>query len=178
MKTQQIREVVCQQLGVSISLETFTTIGDFLMLWSLFESKHFINPRNPAKTNCNERSIASWVKTQNQINNNIDAAYSYFKARYTNTTDGNVKYDSLGVNNGYKTRVLQILTEDACAQGKFLAVFIILYQLRNNLFHGVKDVAEWNLNKTSFDISNNVILSYVSLNSETDKSVDRHSPPS
>ena len=139
-------------LGIDISVEIGPELLEFLILWNLFEKRLFNN----------RFSITEAIRKDVKVSSaSLDAAFAYFKKRYVENGRTNSKFDALSFRrNDKKSNVANILCDVSDAMlNKSTAVQIIIYRLRNNLFHGLKDVESLSSNKATFLIVNEFLLS-------------------
>ena len=139
-------------LGIDISVEIGPELLEFLILWNLFEKRLF-----------NKRfSIAAAIRNDVKVSSvSLDDAFDYFKKRYIENGRTNSKFDALSFRrNDKKSNVVNILcgVPDVILN-RSTAVQIIIYRLRNNLFHGLKEVETLSSNKSTFLIVNEFLLS-------------------
>ena len=139
-------------LGIDISVEIGPELLEFLILWNLFEKRLFNN----------RFSITEAIRKDVKVSSaSLDATLAYFKKRYIENGQTNSKFDALSFRrNDKKSNVVNILcgVSDVILN-KSTAVQIIIYRLRNNLFHGLKEVETLPSNKATFLIVNEFLLS-------------------
>ena len=138
-----------------VDSESQSAILHFSLLWSLFESKF-----------CNEGANATSIHSKceelrdifeiNQFNKFL----TYFQDRYITDNSTNEKFNSLNFRgNDRRELVERVLNSETTDNVDVItALLIIVYRLRNNLFHGVK----WQYNiqgqYSNFDISNQLLI--------------------
>lgn len=113
------------------------TISDFALLWSFFES-------TAMGTSASAKSIQhlakSWFDSGKLNGNPFDGPLSYFRDRYFTKTNETEYFKGLMLRaNDNESMVRDVLSGKSdepveCAAG----LFIVIYRLRNNLFHGAK----------------------------------------
>ena len=139
-------------LGIDISVEIGPELLEFLILWNLFEKRLFNN----------RFSITEAIRKDVKVSSaSLDVAFDYFKKRYIENGQTNSKFDALSFRrNDKKSNVVNILcgVSDVILNRR-TAVQIIIYRLRNNLFHGLKEVETLSSNKATFLIVNEFLLS-------------------
>lgn len=139
-------------LGIDISVEIGPELLEFLILWNLYEKRLFNN----------RFSITEAIRKDVKVSSaSLDAAFDYFKKRYIENGQTNSKFDALSFRrNDKKSNVVNILcgVPDVILN-RSTAVQIIIYRLRNNLFHGLKEVETLSSNKATFLIVNEFLLS-------------------
>jgi hypothetical protein len=112
-------------------------IKDFALLWSLFEG-------TTLKTHANARAIIQMV---DEIRDRKDLtlvpfrdAISHFRHRYYDGHNFTAAFENLHFRNGDQRPVAEDFVADRAADdaATLSGLLIIIYRLRNNLFHGVK----------------------------------------
>lgn len=139
-------------LGIDISVEIGPELLEFLILWNLFEKRLFNN----------RFSITEAIRKDVKVSSaSLDVAFDYFKKRYIENGQTNSKFDALSFRrNDKKSNVVNILCDvPDVILNRSTAVQIIIYRLRNNLFHGLKEVETLSSNKATFLIVNEFLLS-------------------
>jgi hypothetical protein len=139
-----------------------SSIFYFTLIWNLFE-----------KELCNTFAhISTHPKAEaEKLHSDIDkqtlhAVFAYFKHRYI-TPDGHTNdlFDSFkfGQNSGdgqpFKEFVRQGLVNSAPSdQEQLQALLYIVFRLRNNLYHGIKDVAKLYEQNENFKQANHLLV--------------------
>ena len=126
--------------------DKITNVLDFGLIWSLFEKKV-----------CDEDANAT--KIENFTNDlcrrnikNFDSNLQFFRKRYLDNGTTNYRFNELYIEkcrrnpsagNEIKQRVESILKDQESEPTSVLwALLIISYRIRNNLFHGVKNISD------------------------------------
>lgn len=122
----------------ALSLAERRAIKDFSLLWSLFEGTHL-------NTSGSANAIAAHVAALQAANRlaarpQLQAALLHFRNRYFQNAAFNHAFNSLHFrNNDRRPFVESVLSGQVNDAASVLsALLIIIYRLRNNLFHGVK----------------------------------------
>ena len=139
-------------LGIDISVEIGPELLEFLILWNLFEKRLFNN----------RFSITEAIRKDVKVSSaSLDATLAYFKKRYIENGQTNSKFDALSFRcKDRKNNVANILCDvPDVILNRSTAVQIIIYRLRNNLFHELKEVETLSSNKATFLIVNEFLLS-------------------
>jgi hypothetical protein len=122
--------------GQNIDDTTYQSIADFCVMWALFEGTelHGIEVAVDELENVATR-IASNIQ-------NIQEPQNYWKNRYIKNGETNNRFDHLRFNHApHRNLVAEVLNETNTNQVNVVhAMLLITYRLRNNLFHGVKDI--------------------------------------
>lgn len=127
--------------GTRLSPEAQAAVSGFTTMWNFFESSL-----------CDNRaSIAAFERAlQNYRPHDIDAptaqaleySLAFWKIRYKTPSGFGPRFEGLHFRNGdRRDHVERVLSGEADAPGaKMRALMIIIYRLRNNLFHGLKSI--------------------------------------
>ncbi len=143
-----------------VDTESKNAIMHFTLLWSLFESK-FCNERACAKSICSKCEEVEM--SLDSVNFNI--FLDYFKNRYITGERLNMRFDGLKFrSNDNKALVERVLTSKTNSNVDIAcALLIIVYRLRNNLFHGLKWQYDIHGQYSNFDISNQLLIKMISI---------------
>jgi len=155
--------------GDKINSETYHSIADFCVMWALFEGTelHGIAIAVDELGNVSKR-VADNI-------DDIDIFLEFWVNRYISEGTTNHKFEQLNINHQpHKDLVSQVLLGTEKNREKVThALLLIVYRLRNNLFHGVKDITKINgqasnLTKASLLLKNVLLASgrYIFLNQE------------
>jgi hypothetical protein len=125
--------------GTEISAEATEVIASFTTMWNFFES-----------TLCDNRaSFAAFARVCTRFEPNkltpastqaLDSCLAFWQFRYRTPQGFGPRFEALCFRpNDQRKHVEAVLKGDASdPQSKLLALMIIVYRLRNNLFHGLK----------------------------------------
>jgi len=121
-----------------LGIEERDAIASFTFLWSLFESKKL-------GTQGNIRELCRFVRGAADNENLLAecaAPFQYFQNRYSADADGQRRFENLWDGNRereHRQRCLSVLHGAECSSSeRLLILLMIVYRLRNNLFHGSK----------------------------------------
>lgn len=135
-------------------------IFNFAMIWNLFEDICMSKKAQISKVN---NLVASLISVNNL---EVDAIFDYFKDRYK-VADNIYNIESLSWRsneNTYRNFVIEKFRDTQCShQNKIKAVLYIIFRLRNNLFHGEKDIAIINEQKQTFVLVNKFLMDLITL---------------
>jgi hypothetical protein len=140
-----------------LSSEDISAINDFCLLWSFFE-KRCLNGNGSTKTIASAANrISKKIEVRAQ---GFDDALDYFKGRYVLDGSMTSKFDSLHFRiNDKKSDVEQVLLgNDTAKKSELQAILIIIYRLRNNLFHGMKWADAFADQLSNFQTANKVLM--------------------
>ena len=133
-------------------------ILDFTLLWSLFEGTHL-------KANGDVKTIRNYVnilERENKLTNcSIDEYLDYLKTRYYKNGKLTEYFHNLHIErSGNPAEVIEAICDNTAKDKiKFIGCLIIIYRLRNNLFHGVKWEYKFIGEKNNFLNANNFLKS-------------------
>lgn len=157
-------------------LTNIESVKNFSILWNLFE-RYF----------CDKN--ASLKKIQDNINKLSESNYSfpqiiyddyyiYSRQRYLSEGKTNELFESLlfrASDNKYKELLKSILrNSESESKKKVFACFIIIYRLRNNLFHGSKNIATIDEQNENFERANKVLMTFLSFLKSSGKLIDKN----
>lgn len=151
-------EWINAHLGTEAALdqEKIDSILHFALIWNLFEGRCC----DQSASVSNFEKVTERLSNMGQLQiNDFDEAFRYFKGRYIQNGNTNQVFDSLFFRrNDRKEFVENVLMEDdPKVEDVVLALLIIIYRLRNNLFHGVKEL--YTLGKQTDNFTNaNLVL--------------------
>ncbi len=153
--------------GSRIKEEDIKSVLHFALLWNMFES---IGCNKSASIHTIQTFIEN-LFTQSRLNESDFARFlEYFQNRYITNGVTNTTFDSLkSSNEGTRERQARELAESVLknkttdVKDKVLALFYIVYRLRNNLFHGVKNVATLKSQIDNFNVANETLATVLDL---------------
>lgn len=142
-------------------------LASFVFLWSLLEGQALDANASPGKLVDHARL---WGEFGHLPTPGVIAAVAYFKDRYFPDGAPNTQFDSLHFRpNDRRADVAAVLSgqvEDPIAQAA--ATLLIIYRLRNNLFHGVKWAAGLHDQQGNFEHANQVLIEAISFPAQAD----------
>lgn len=145
-----------------VSEDEIKSVLYFALVWNLFELRA-----------CNK--CATVASITNKVNEIYDesllqlsdfASYlAYYQNRYLSKGQTNEKFDQLNFRrNDKKELVASVLKGDLDDINNIvLALLIIILRLRNNLFHGEKDIYRLNYQVENFEVANKVLATFLNL---------------
>lgn len=139
--------------GANIDKDTYQSIADFCVMWALFEGTelHGIDVAVDELGN-----VAHRVEGEIQ---NIDIALEFWKNRYIRAGELNHKFEQLNfTHQPHVQLVSQALKGMETEQANIVhSLLLIVYRLRNNLFHGVKDITRIRHQTTNLDTASDFL---------------------
>ncbi|PRY82538.1 hypothetical protein [Mongoliibacter ruber] len=147
-------EWINNRFGTEFNENDLKNIKDFSLLWNIFENL-------VCNRNC---SIQRMEESLNQIEFqlvNFENSLAYLKERYTMDNNTNERFEHLRITPiARKEFVKQVLLEnDKNTSNIILALAIIVYRYRNNLFHGEKNFMLLNEQDENFRVANQILKS-------------------
>lgn len=135
-------------------------IFNFAMIWNLFEDRCMDNFAQIS-------TVDDFVNTlPSNLNLDVNIIFDYFKDRYK-VVDNIYNIESLlwrRNENTYRNFVIEKFRDTQCShQDKIKAVLYIIFRLRNNLFHGKKNIAIINEQKQTFVLVNKFLMDLITL---------------
>ncbi len=152
----------------------------FSLIWNLFE-KNCCDSFAKIEKHPEELSIQQHERISNDLLNNV---FDYFKNRYIK--NGSItdffyrfKFARNGdENNETKRKVKEcLLKAEPCKKEKLEAILLIAFRLRNNLFHGTKEVARLYEQNENFYQINHLLTALIELHKQFPVSAEPHSAP-
>ncbi len=138
-------------------------VTDFSLMWNLFE----FEMGNQQMSIQQIAICASQIVTKSPRNNFYQKYLEYFQSRYINniSTTNNL-FDGLAFRpNDKKDFVANVLIENDTNPSNIIeAILIILYRLRNNLFHGQKELHNIHTQHNNFNIANQFLAEVLTTN--------------
>tara|TARA_B100000768_G_scaffold42271_1_gene41117 strand:+ start:19916 stop:20380 length:465 start_codon:yes stop_codon:yes gene_type:complete len=147
-------EWINNKFGTNFTENDLKNIKDFSLLWNIFENL-------VCERNCTINRIEENLNPIEFQIENFEDHLNYFKERYVADNNTNERFENLRiVPNARKKFVKQVLLgNDNNTSNKTLALAIIVYRYRNNLFHGEKDFMLLNEQEENFSVANQVLTS-------------------
>jgi hypothetical protein len=139
-------------LNPPLEQDTIKVLGEFLVLWSLYEAKFF-------DTRYSNTSLKEKIDSGIICLNDLEMPLSYLKIRYlSNSRTTNETFEKLQLRgNDYPGEVRQALEGGGTPHEVTFAILVIVYRLRNNLFHGIKQTAMFNMQKENFQMASAIL---------------------
>jgi len=132
------KEWICQNIanGAEITNNVYEAIADFCVMWAIFEGTE-LHDVDVAVDELEQIAKRVSDKVQGTENN-----LRFWKERYITEGQINTKFGYLRFSHEpHKNLVSQVLLGIETDKEKTIhALLLIVYRLRNNLFHGAKDV--------------------------------------
>lgn len=138
-------------------------ILDFTLLWSFFEARVMHTSGSSDRI----RKVANTWGSNGRINvGEFAAPLAYFRQRYFNNGQPTAYYDGLYLRkNDFPSLVKAVLRGDSVTPSETLAaLLIVVFRLRNNLFHGTKWAYSIQDQLTNFKYANAILMGALTIN--------------
>lgn len=141
-----------------VTNEMISILGEFSFLWAQFELIYFINGCNISKIRNLTFNISNFKVYDELCNNFINALLDYLnESKETITIDKiHNKLYSTDFKKFYP-EIDDVIKKNICGKDLIKGSIFILFRLRNNMFHGLKDCYNINFQKNLFICANILI---------------------
>lgn len=143
----------CQH-AENVTQAAWKSVGDFSLVWQLFEAKLCDNRARNHKL----KEIAvhnAWRGFPQQL----AAGFAYWKDRYISHGQTTWHFgDLFGGHDGREFVADALMAEAPDDAVKIEALLLIVLRLRNNLFHGGKEIETFNSQKDNLDHATEVLV--------------------
>ena len=132
-------------------------IFDFAFLWSLFEAE--IMEAN-ARVDHISAKVDAWAAEGALEADTYDTELGYFRDRYSTAGELTYHYPHLGLRKSDHPELVEAVIQGAnnAPRDRVLALLIIVWRLRNNLFHGAKWAYQIKGQRGNFTHANAVLM--------------------
>ena len=136
----------------AVSDDSWETVAGFALLWSLFEARL-----------CGEDACQGDFEQLAQnypqpLTPEMEAAYAYWVNRYLTGAGAATRFDELFERPSGQADVHAVLsTPNPTLDRKVFALLMIVYRLRNNLFHGVKKIETFNEQRENLQFASDTL---------------------
>jgi hypothetical protein len=136
-------------------------LSSFVFLWSLLEGRALGTRASPAKLVEHARI---WGEYGGLPTPAVTSALNYFRDRYLTEGAPNGQFHSLAFrsNDGRADVEAALTGRDEGPVEQTAAVLLIIYRLRNNLFHGLKWAVGLHDQQDNFEHANRVLIDAIS----------------
>lgn len=123
--------------GIEFNKETVLEIGKFAILWNIFEKEKCQNDFNIERLSVfifSKIAELYWVKLSKVFQNRVDT--------YDDNVDNYIN-SKLSIGRGLKDIEKEYVKEFINTEGQnsLIGGLIAIYRIRNNMYHGLKDVS-------------------------------------
>lgn len=154
--------------GTELKAETLDVVANFTVMWSFFEC---VLCKNRAGKKSFQIFIDRYKPEYIDKNtlNQFELYLKFYRERYIkkdNATEFNNKFNKLNFRNSEDKKLVEkvLIEEKNDIKEKLLALTLIIYRLRNNLFHGLKHFIQLNEQVESLTIATHCLTAILTAN--------------
>lgn len=148
-KNKTMLDWINQRFNINLQSEDLESIRDFSLMWNLYE-------KMTCNSNYNLQRITNFVNNRNFQIQDFQEFIGYFRNRYVENGQLNGRYPHLHLRNSDNPQMVEdvLLERNTNTNDIIVVCSTIIYRFRNNLFHGIKDVARINHQRINFEAAN------------------------
>jgi len=165
---------LCNYTSQNIDLEQIENVRNFSLVWNIFEKVCSVYDTSRDKKKVTIGAIINFVdniviKSKFRISDYNDFLV-YFIDRYIkdNQTNDNFKGLKFGTSpneTAAKNLTIEVLKKNDNSDKSIIkALLFIVYRLRNNYIHGVKDIVTINTQEINFNYTNQILIKILETN--------------
>ena len=154
-------EWICNFLSIEKKFtgDEIDSIRNFSLLWNLFE--RLVCRRN-ASVPALQNAVSNLQRQDKLKIDDYDKFLKYFANRYIESNKPNLRFRMLNLRSVDKPLVEAVLKGNETAHEKvLLAMLIIIYRYRNNLFHGEKEIRDLPNQIDNFRNANQLLIVFL-----------------
>ncbi|MCT6519281.1 hypothetical protein GY03_18565 [Proteus vulgaris] len=149
-----IKELIHSNLGQNVDIDMLKFITEFYFLFSVMEMKLADGDFNLNKVD----DIANHAVKKDKDAENLDQIYNFLRGRYSNDKKHQVLMSERKNAIELYSKIAEEIDEgDTSLVSKIKIILIVLYRIRNNLFHGAKLEHNLNIQNDLFTNLNNAL---------------------
>jgi hypothetical protein len=151
-----MRQWLNNRYGTNFSEEDLKNIRDFSLIWNIFED-------NLCGNNFSIPSFHQDLENRNIDINLFSNHLTYFQNRYTENGTFTNRFSFLNFRPNDRQQLVEgvLLGTDTNPNNVILAIAIIVYRFRNNLFHGLKEIQYIDQQNQNFEIANSFLSTLI-----------------
>lgn len=151
-----MRQWLNNKYGTNFSEDDLKNIKDFSLIWNVFED-------NVCGNNFSIQKLQQDLANRNIDANLFENHLIYFKNRYTENGTFTNRFQFLYFRPNDRQQLVEnvLLGNDINHNSIILAIAIIVYRFRNNLFHGLKEMQHIDLQNQNFEIANSFLTTLI-----------------
>jgi hypothetical protein len=144
------------KFGTNYTEEDLAEIKNFTLLWSIYENLFFNN-------NFSIRQLENEIIRRNIRFRDYEEIFEYFRNRYIENGNIGPRFQFLNLRHNDREDFVRLvlLGQIQDDNSKILAIGIIVFRFRNNLFHGLKDVSLLNGQISNFSFANMYLTKFI-----------------
>ncbi len=151
-----VTEWVNRRFGVALSEPALTAIKDFSLIWNVFENL-------VCGTNYTTITVEQRIAERDfSIEPFVDYLH-HFKNRYITEGATNQRFAYLLLRDNDRSELVKgvLLGELTEVKEVLLALIVIVYRFRNNLFHGNKEIQVIDHQQGNFETANSFLMTFL-----------------
>jgi hypothetical protein len=151
-----MRQWLNNKYGTNFSEDDLKNIKDFSLIWNVFEDKVCGN-------NFSIQRLEQDLANRNINVNLFEHHLTYFKNRYTENGTFTNRFQFLYFRPNDRQQLVEsvLLGTETNPNNIILAIAIIVYRFRNNLFHGLKEMQYIDQQNQNFEIANSFLTTLI-----------------
>lgn len=151
-----MREWINNRYGTNYNEEDLKSIKDFSLIWNVFED-------NICGNNFSIQNFNQGLANRNIDFNLFQKHLEYFKNRYVNHGVFTHRFQFLYFRINDRQQLVEevLLGTNNNSNDKILAITIIIYRFRNNLFHGLKEIQHIDQQNENFEMANSFLTTLI-----------------
>ena len=139
--------------------DTYTAIADFCVMWAVFEGTELADADSAVDELFNV--------ARRLVKDNIDFSdeLAFWSDRYIEEGKTNKSFDKLGFTHEPHIKLVSdvLLRNQTDVLKVAHAILLIVYRLRNNLFHGNKDITQIHNQVTNLNMASKALINIASV---------------
>ncbi|MEO4005821.1 hypothetical protein [Flavobacterium sp. CAU 1735] len=144
-----MREWINRRFGTNLNDQDLASVKDFVLIWNIFESSVCLS-------NFRIQTVENEIQIHHFDILEFQPFLEYFRNRYVTNANLNGRFQHLNFRQNDRQGLVEqvLLGNNTNTWDIILALVIIVYRFRNNLFHGVKDIQVIDEQQTNFENAN------------------------
>jgi hypothetical protein len=145
----------------NLSPETLRIVTNFALLWNLFEGLLCDNHAGIAAF----EDISKQISVRGVAPPDLANAIAFYQFRYVGPEGMRPRFNGLNFRRNDRRELVEevLLGADTKFESQLMSLLIIVYRLRNNLFHGLKSIDMLNDQGQNLDMACRVLASILEL---------------
>ena len=149
-----------QYFRIELQSDKINHVLYFSLLWNIYEGV-------VCNRSCNVKTIENSVQQleDEKLNQaDFEPYLLYFKNRYIASGETNNQFETLRLHRDYVELVKDVLLgKRNTSKDTILALLLIIYRYRNNMFHGEKAIQSLPTQDENFSVSNQVLMKFIEI---------------